>query len=128
MIYTPKEYQKIKEVLNAFQEYIEESYTFEIIYSTKMGFLWLDILPYETGFYRMETAETLLHNLYWDIYTKTNGGQYDENQKREEAEKQIKYYLKHIPEESRYHPGLDAFLRNPTQSENIPHRKKLVLR
>ena len=41
MVYTPEEKQKIEELMQVFKEYIEHLPDYEILYSNKVGYLWL---------------------------------------------------------------------------------------
>lgn len=41
MIYTPEEKQKIEELIEIFQDYLQHMEDYEILYSNKVGYLWL---------------------------------------------------------------------------------------
>ena len=41
MIYTPEEKQKIEELIEIFQDYLQNMEDYEILYSNKVGYLWL---------------------------------------------------------------------------------------
>lgn len=128
MVYTAEEYRKLADMMEAFCEYVNDAYTFEIVYSSKMGYLWLDVAPFEAGYYRLTSAQALFENLCWCIYCdvirSTKGSEYVEWETR----KRIKRYMKHLPDQKQYEPALEAFLAEPSLIKSIPYRKRLTLR
>ena len=68
MIYTEEVRKKIENILKAFENYIDNQNHFDIVCSTKVGYLWVvvDDLGSETP-ERLDTPENLLDNLFNDI-------------------------------------------------------------
>ena len=68
MIYTEEVRKKIENILKAFESYIDNQNHFDIVCSTKVGYLWVvvDDLGSETP-ERLDTPENLLDNLFNDI-------------------------------------------------------------
>ena len=98
MFYTPEEYQKFTEMLDAFREYLDDTYLFEIIYSSKMGYLWVDVVSFESSFYRLASARELLENLCWCIYCDVIHDHTEHEYIEWETRKRINSYMKHLPD------------------------------
>lgn len=57
MIYSEREKQRIDNILAAFHTYIQSNPTFDIAYSEKVGYLWLQVNCFE------ETEPVVLHSV-----------------------------------------------------------------
>lgn len=72
MIYTEKQKSEMERVLKAFSEHISQSPNIEILWSDKVGYVWLEIslkhLDVDTAT-KMETAADLCRELLRDITT-----------------------------------------------------------
>ena len=73
--YTAEEEKRIKDVLAAFHEYINDNKNFDIIFSNLYGYLWLPATisndgQYKDGCYNIiRTEQDLFKFLFWELHT-----------------------------------------------------------
>ena len=68
MIYTEEVQKKLDNILKAFKDYIDEQNYFDIVYSKKIGYVWIVVdEPGAAGAEQLDTPEALLDNLFNDI-------------------------------------------------------------
>ena len=68
MIYTEKVRKELDAILKAFENYIDGQNYFDIVYSKKIGYVWIVAdEPGAAGAEQLDTPETLLDNLFNDI-------------------------------------------------------------
>ncbi len=67
MIYTEDTQTKLDNVLKAFESYIDRQNYFDIVYSKKVGYVWIVIDPPGEGAEPLDTPEAMLDNLFNDI-------------------------------------------------------------
>lgn len=68
MIYTTETKKKLDAILKAFENYIDEQNYFDIVYSKKIGYVWIVVdEPGAAGAEQLDTPEAVLDNLFNDI-------------------------------------------------------------
>jgi len=68
MIYTEKVQKELETILEAFADYIENQSYFDIVYSKKIGYVWIVIdPPGAAGAEVLDTPEKMLGVLFNDI-------------------------------------------------------------
>ena len=68
MIYTEETRKKLESILKAFEKYIDGQNYFDIVYSKKVGYVWIVVdEPGAAGAEHLETPEAMLDNLFNDI-------------------------------------------------------------
>ncbi len=67
MIYTTEQKRKLDDILKAFGDYIDGQNYFDIVYSKKVGYVWIVIDPPGEGSVPLDTLESMLDNLFNDI-------------------------------------------------------------
>ncbi len=68
MIYTEDVRKKLDAILKAFENYIESQNYFDIVYSKKIGYVWIVVDdPGAAGAEQLDTPEAMLDNLFNDI-------------------------------------------------------------
>ena len=68
MIYTEETRKKLESILKAFEKYIDGQNYFDIVYSKKVGYVWIVVdEPGAAGAEQLDTPEALLDNLFNDI-------------------------------------------------------------
>ena len=68
MIYTDDVRKELDAILKAFENYIDGQNYFDIVYSKKIGYVWIVVdEPGAAGAEQLDTPETLLDNLFNDI-------------------------------------------------------------
>ena len=68
MIYTEEVKRKLDTILKAFENYIDGQSYFDIVYSKKIGYVWIVVdEPGSAGAERLDTPEAMLDNLFNDI-------------------------------------------------------------
>ena len=68
MIYTEEVQKELDNILKAFKNYIDEQNYFDIVYSKKIGYVWIVVDdPGSAGAEQLDTPEALLNNLFNDI-------------------------------------------------------------
>ncbi|WP_300764005.1 hypothetical protein, partial [uncultured Oscillibacter sp.] len=68
MIYTEEVQKELDNILKAFRNYIDEQNYFDIVYSKKIGYVWIVVDdPGAAGAEQLDTPEALLDNLFNDI-------------------------------------------------------------
>ncbi len=68
MIYTDNVRKELDAILKAFENYIDGQNYFDIVYSKKIGYVWIVVdEPGAAGAEQLDTPETLLDNLFNDI-------------------------------------------------------------
>ena len=68
MIYTEKVRKKLDAILKAFEDYIDGQDYFDIVYSKKIGYVWIIAdEPGAAGAEQLDTPEAMLDNLFNDI-------------------------------------------------------------
>ena len=68
MIYTEEVQKELDNILKAFKNYIDEQNYFDIVYSKKIGYVWIVVDdPGAAGAEQLDTPEALLDNLFNDI-------------------------------------------------------------
>ncbi len=68
MIYTGDIRKKLDAILKAFESYIDGQNYFDIVYSKKIGYVWIVVdEPGATGAEPLDTPEAMLDNLFNDI-------------------------------------------------------------
>ena len=124
-MYRLEEAQRIQDVLTAFKEYTEDSFLFDIIYSAKVGYLWLDIMPNGPECYQLRSAEELIQFFILDIYRSWVRQGLSEKRLKQGVRREFARWTKELPAD--YEILLELFLKAPYQ-ENIRRTKRLVLR
>ena len=68
MIYTDNVRKELDAILKAFENYIDGQDYFDIVYSKKIGYVWIVVdEPGAAGAEQLDTPEALLDNLFNDI-------------------------------------------------------------
>ena len=68
MIYTDDVRKKLDAILKAFENYIDDQNYFDIVYSKKIGYVWIVVdEPGAAGAEQLDTPEAMLDNLFNDI-------------------------------------------------------------
>lgn len=68
MIYTEEVRKKLESILKAFEKYIDSQSYFDIVYSKKIGYVWIVVdNPGAAGAEQLDTPEAMLDNLFNDI-------------------------------------------------------------
>ncbi len=68
MIYTEEARKKLDAILKAFENYIDGQNYFDIVYSKKIGYVWIVVdEPGAAGAEQLDTPEAMLDNLFNDI-------------------------------------------------------------
>ena len=68
MIYTEKVRKELDAILKAFENYIDGQNYFDIVYSKKIGYVWIVVdEPGAAGAEQLDTPEAMLDNLFNDI-------------------------------------------------------------
>ncbi len=68
MIYTEETKRKLDGILKAFEQYIDNQNYFDIVYSKKIGYVWIVAdEPGAAGAEQLDTPEAMLDNLFSDI-------------------------------------------------------------
>lgn len=68
MIYTNEMRKKLDAILKAFEKYIDGQNYFDIVYSKKIGYVWIVVdEPGAAGAEQLDTPEALLDNLFNEI-------------------------------------------------------------
>ena len=68
MIYTNEMRKKLDAILKAFENYIDGQNYFDIVYSKKIGYVWIVVdEPGSAGAEQLDTPEAMLDNLFNDI-------------------------------------------------------------
>ena len=68
MIYTEKVRKELDAILKAFENYIDGQNYFDIVYSKKIGYVWIVAdEPGAAGAEQLDTPESMLDNLFNDI-------------------------------------------------------------
>ena len=68
MIYTEEVRKKLDDILKAFEDYIDGQNYFDIVYSKKIGYVWIIAdEPGAAGAEPLDTPEAMLDNLFNDI-------------------------------------------------------------
>ena len=68
MIYTTEQKKKLDAILKAFENYIDGQDYFDIVYSKKIGYIWIVVdEPGAAGAEPLDTPEAMLDNLFNDI-------------------------------------------------------------
>ena len=68
MIYTEEVQKELDNILKAFKNYIDEQNYFDIVYSKKIGYVWIVVdEPGAAGAEQLDTPEAMLDNLFNDI-------------------------------------------------------------
>ena len=68
MIYTTEQKKKLDAILKAFENYIDGQDYFDIVYSKKIGYVWIIVdEPGAAGAEPLDTPEAMLDNLFNDI-------------------------------------------------------------
>ena len=68
MIYTEETRKKLESILKAFEKYIDGQNYFDIVYSKKIGYVWIVVdEPGAAGAEQLDTPEALLDNLFNEI-------------------------------------------------------------
>ena len=68
MVYTNKTRKELDAILKAFENYIDGQNYFDIVYSKKIGYVWIVVdEPGAAGAEQLDTPETMLDNLFNDI-------------------------------------------------------------
>ena len=68
MIYTTETKKKLDAILKAFKNYIDGQDYFDIVYSKKIGYVWIVVdNPEAAGAEQLDTPEAMLDNLFNDI-------------------------------------------------------------
>lgn len=68
MIYTEEAKRKLDAILKAFEDYIDGQNYFDIVYSKKIGYVWIVVDdPGAAGAAQLDTPEAMLDNLFNDI-------------------------------------------------------------
>ncbi|NBI16933.1 hypothetical protein D1841_03180 [Neglecta sp. X4] len=68
MIYTTEQKKKLDAILKAFENYIDDQNYFDIVYSKKIGYVWIVVdEPGAAGAEQLDTPEAMLDNLFNDI-------------------------------------------------------------
>lgn len=68
MIYTKVVQKKMENILKAFEKHIDGQNYFDIVYSKKIGYVWIVIdPPGGAGAEQLDSPETMLDNLFNDI-------------------------------------------------------------
>lgn len=68
MIYTDDVRKKMDAILKAFENYIDGQNYFDIVYSKKIGYVWIVVDdPGSAGAEQLDTPEAMLDNLFNDI-------------------------------------------------------------
>ena len=68
MIYTDDVRKKLDAILKAFENYIDDQNYFDIVYSKKIGYVWIVVdPPSAAGAEQLDTPEAMLDNLFNDI-------------------------------------------------------------
>ena len=70
MIYDESTKKELDAILKAFENYIDEQNYFDIVYSKKIGYVWIVVdEPGSAGAEQLDTPEAMLDNLFNDIIT-----------------------------------------------------------
>ena len=68
MVYTNEVKKELDAILKAFENYIDGQNYFDIVYSKKIGYVWIVVdEPGAAGAEQLDTPEALLDNLFNDI-------------------------------------------------------------
>ena len=68
MIYPEEVRKKLDAILKAFENYIDGQNYFDIVYSKKIGYVWIVVdQPEAAGAEQLDTPEAMLDNLFNDI-------------------------------------------------------------
>ena len=68
MVYTEEVQKELDNILKAFKNYIDEQNYFDIVYSKKIGYVWIVVDdPGAAGAEQLDTPEAMLDNLFNDI-------------------------------------------------------------
>lgn len=68
MIYTEAVRKELDNILKAFENYIDSQSYFDIVYSKKIGYVWIVVdPPGAVGAEQLDTSEAMLNNLFNDI-------------------------------------------------------------
>ena len=68
MIYTTETKKKLDAILKAFENYIDEQNYFDIVYSKKIGYVWIVVdQPEAAGAEQLDTPEAMLNLLFNDV-------------------------------------------------------------
>ncbi len=68
MIYTTDQKKKLDAILKAFENYIDGQDYFDIVYSKKIGYIWIVVdEPGAAGAEPLDTPEAMLDNLFNDV-------------------------------------------------------------
>ena len=68
MIYTEEVRKELDAILKAFENYIDGQNYFDIVYSKKIGYVWIVVdEPGAAGAEQLDTPEAMLDNLFNDI-------------------------------------------------------------
>ena len=68
MVYPEEVRKKLDAILKAFENYIDEQNYFDIVYSKKIGYVWIVVdEPGSAGAEPLDTPEAMLDNLFNDI-------------------------------------------------------------
>ena len=68
MIYTEEVRKEMDNILKAFEQYIDNQNYFDIVYSKKIGYVWIVAdEPGSAGAEQLDTPEAMLDNLFNDI-------------------------------------------------------------
>lgn len=131
VMYTPEELEKIKRVLDVFQEFIRQASDFDIVYSEKVGYLLLEGGRNLDGFMPepIPSAEYLCLRMFDKIadehqnrygYPKTRWNVPEEE--KEAVLKQIRLYSAQLPEYQ--HLEEKVFRQSMIDRNMVEHRPK----
>ena len=68
MVYSNEVKKKLDAILKAFEDYIDGQDYFDIVYSKKIGYVWIVVEdPGSTGAEQLDSPEAMLDNLFNDI-------------------------------------------------------------
>ncbi len=68
MVYAEDVRKKFDDILKAFEDYIDKQNYFDIVYSKKVGYVWIVVdSPDAAGVEVLDTPEAMLDNLFNDI-------------------------------------------------------------
>ncbi len=123
MIYTDEVKKKLDAILKAFEKYISQQSYFDIVYSQKIGYVWIPAdHPHDTGIELLDTPKKMLDILFNEIINDVAAESAKQNKtsnlpplsKEQEAEvrRQIVTLLESLTEEKDcYLQFLDRYLK-----------------
>ena len=116
MIYTDDIRKKLDTILKAFEGYIDSQDYFDIVYSKKVGYLYVVVgTPEEAGLELLDTPEKMLDVLFNEIMNRTHVPDARTLTKWEEAEsrRQLTAILEQIEDDgAAYLKFLDRYLKD----------------